>query len=340
MMSTEYDALFSSEYGDDDSVRQVARMPESLLDNWAVGGDDNLLDAVPQHILEKVNGDIEAYRGYDVTNGGPRCDRASDGRLLLPVIPVRCSMHWNLGREIARGSHAIVFSTTNTNSKEYVARVVQLSDDTDRVAGFRRDVETRLAIGCLVPKDMPSTIDMMAIGVDYLRDAFICMQPDNTDNLYGFTVSERYSGTALSHFITIKDPVDREVFMVRFQRALDTLLSVLHTAGFAHLDVHHGNLLYHERKDKIVLTDFESTIGARFDTPDRLLSAYINAENTESVMNEMGCVNEYLLTGGNRNNYPDLWEDLLDYGITKDVLSGPFLGVDKNLNPGYEVTSD
>ena len=271
------------------------------------------LATIPASILGQWNENV--YDGYDFIRHTPRCILVPDnGRIEIPNIPSRCLTRWQLGPELARGTRAVVFRTRDTGD-QYIIRIVPITSDRDRRL-FRRDVEARLVATCLTRDRTESrTATGMRIGIDHVVDAFFCTR-DSVQ--YGITVAERYDMPAIEHFIALETASDRMWFMARFKWSLDVLLQTIHEVGIAHRDVHHGNILYREVDDKIVLTDFDMAIGRQFDDQERVLNAYISNESSRVVVEELQAIHQYLTHGDDSGL---VWDDLwYDYGITKNKL--------------------
>ena len=270
---------------------------------------DILLEDEPTSILSTLNPEL-------TTGFIPMCSQITPRDMQLPLIPERCTMTWQLGDELARGSQAVVF---RTKKNTHVVHVLQLEEkDALPDKRFRRDVHTRLLVHCMLQNSSSETDeDDLAIGVDVAVDAFIC---HHKTRRYGIIVANQADSTVLRYFVSLPTVQDREVFLVRFKRALDRLLETLHSNGIAHRDIHHGNILMvlapkEGAKDTILLTDFESAIGSVFHTDERVVSAYINNESSDVVYTEMVCMHEFLQGLGS----PD-WDSLSDYGLTETMM--------------------
>jgi serine/threonine protein kinase len=258
-------------------------------------GDYHQLDEQPKSFLHQMNG------GDMPLNSEIQCKLDENNNIVIPEIPQRCFMKWDVGEKLAKGRGAVVFSVDCKDRKCIrVARVTQLRNQKD-CHNFKRDIEARYLLSCRCKN----------VSLTSLTDAFIC---ETSTGRFGVTISDMFDGSPIRYLMTISQPQRRLQFLSELETSLTRIVKAMHTCGIVHRDLHEGNILVRKTtsgKMEFALTDFESAGGKYFKTSERVISAYIHSDTSavQAIVAELDTVNQYL-NGKLRVIDDNLLEDL------------------------------
>lgn len=190
-----------------------------------------------------------------------------------------CMSKWQVQKELARGTQAVIFDATDGTEKVAI-RIALVDDndekDTESRDQFQRDIDIRLQLCECSGFSMPK-----------LKDAFFC-------NPYGVVVLEKVDGNIMQ--LIQKNP-DQDISPCI--AALSNLVTRMHQCGVIHRDLNYRNVLYKDTGKGIIimLTDFETSnseknMGAQ---ADRFMSAYIAEDNRsiEDMEYELGLMKTF-----------------------------------------------
>jgi serine/threonine protein kinase len=200
----------------------------------------------------------------------------------IPEISFRCFLKWNIGKQLARGTSAVIYET---EEGENVARITQFKTKELR-KGFENDVKIRYLLRCGT-----------GIPITHLVDAFICKKNKNS---YGVTITKKYHASVVEHLISIHSESERNDFIKLFAKEIPKYFKRMHNFGVAHRDVHLGNVLFTTYpKNTFAITDFDAALSKFLGATDQVMSAYINSDNVavRNMIMELGLLNDYLTTG-------------------------------------------
>jgi serine/threonine protein kinase len=171
-----------------------------------------------------------------------------------------CLSRYSVGKEIARGSQAVIFEGCEKehNSCPYIIRILLLMDDGNKsvdieqhVHGqqFLKDIHIRRYISCHCPQ----------LSILELKDAFICRK--SPTDVYGISVSPRLSGNLLDYIYSHNNPTS---VVGALGDALTAVVDMMHNTCFVvHRDISYQNILFepgHEGKNTtLYITDFEQS---------------------------------------------------------------------------------
>jgi len=239
------------------------------------------LDYLPQSFLAMSN------KITDLMASGTICTEEKE-RLIIPEIPRRCFTSWSIGKELAKGKGAVVYSACG-EVWDTVARITQFKSNSDRIK-FERDVKTRFYLGCKCKQ----------LQITDLKDAFICVHKVGSSiTQFGVTISYLYESDICTAFLNLSSDKERGDFITLLKTRLEKMVQDMHECGIVHRDIHQGNVLFRRTEDngmEFALTDFEDSAGFWFGTSERVFSAYFNSDKSAvvEVISEMEHLREFL----------------------------------------------